>query len=58
MDLLYEEEELRQFFSRFKAAFHLRVFHTHVLARKSLDASKFLLFKIYVNKCILKYAEN
>ena len=41
-----------------KADFHLRVFHTHVHARENLNASKFLLFNIYVYKCKRKYAEN
>ena len=41
-----------------KAAFHFHVFHTHVHARKILNASEFLLFNIYVNKYMPEYAEN
>ena len=37
-----------------KAAFHLRVFHTCVYARKSLNLSKFYITIKYLNKYTLK----
>ena len=41
-----------------KAAFHLRVFHTCVYARKSLNLSKFFSTTKYLNEYTLNCTEN
>ena len=49
----YKHELLRSFVflkKWVKTAFHFRVFHTHVYARKTSNSSTFYIFQKYIDK--------